>query len=314
LKTEFLKASLAFAAVVFAGAQTAGAAGFLSLDADVRYVNTDFKQDDFLLNTFGMVARQVVADQNGDRWVLYGQIEVMEDFSRADFHQLYAMLKGPMGVWNLYAGRVRLPYGLLPGYSTDHVPFASLDRYTLGIESDDGIMASGTVSRFSYALAVTQGAGIFSGFPGQGLLTGRIGLTAGESEELTLGVSAAAGKSEVAHAGMPAVRRLKLGGIDALLNLGQASVRSEVTAGKQGENLQVAGFAGTDFTALSWLEFNAALSAVREDGTFHHAWVFAGTTFYTPYLTLKGGYKYVYYGPIDHQVTLMAYKQFAFNF
>ncbi|MBN1129663.1 MAG: hypothetical protein JXA71_11785 [Chitinispirillaceae bacterium] len=298
----------------FAGVQIVPAAGFLSLDADARYVNTDFSTDDFALKTLGVVARQVIADETADRWVLYGQLEVVEDFARADFHQLYAQFKGPMGKWNLSAGRLRLPYGLLTGYSTDHVPFAALDHYTIGIESDNGLMASGSIDRVSYAVAVTQGAGIFKGFPEQGLLTGRVAVAFGEAEEITIGLSGAAGRSELLHGAMPVQKRIKLGAIDLLGNVGRTLFRSELTVGNQEENVQIAGFVGADFSALSWLELNSAVSAVREAGVFHHAWGFVGTTFTTPYIMLKGGYKYVYYGTIDHQVTLMVYKQFAFNF
>lgn len=314
MKTAYLKISQTLLVLFFAGVHTVSAAGFLSLDADARYVNTDFAKDEFFLQTLGVTARQVIADETADRWVLYGQLEVINGFSRADFHQLYAMLKGPMGVWNVSAGRIRLPYGLLTGYAADHTGFAALDHYTIGIESDNGVMASGVIDRFTYAITVTRGAGVFDGFPEKGLLTGRLGLAFGESDDLSIGVSGAAGRTETPHAGQPVLKRVKLGAIDLVGSLGSTLFRAEITAGKQRENLQYAGFAGVDFSALSWLELNAAVSAVREADVFHHAWGFIGTTFNTKYLLLKGGYKYVHYGPIDHQVTLLAYKQFSFNF
>lgn len=293
---------------------TVAAAGFLSLDADARYINTDFSEDLFTLKTFGVVARQVVSDGTADRWVLYGQLEVVDDFSKTDIHQMYAMFKGPMGRWNVTAGRLRLPYGLLPGYSTDHVPFAALDKYTIGSENDNGVALSGIAGAFDYAVAVTQGSGIFTGFPEQGLLTGRLGIPFGTAGEFAVGISGAAGRSKSGHVDQMMFKRIKLGALDFSGSLGRASFRGEFSTGLQEGDVQIAGFAGSDFSVTSWLEANTAISLVRQSNVFHHAWGFLGTTITTSYLMIKGGYKYVHYGPIDHQVTLMAYKQFAFNF
>lgn len=313
MKTVLLKISTFF--LVSAALLTnVTAAGFVSLDADARYTNTDFKEDLFALKTFGVVARQVVSDGTSDRWILYGQLEVVDDFSTTDIHQMYAMFKGPMGKWNVTAGRLRLPYGLLPGYSTDHVPFAALDHYTIGVESDNGVAVSGIAGVFDYAIAVTQGSGIFSGFPEQGLCTGRLGIPFGESGEYAIGISGAAGRSTASHLGETIFKRMKLGALDFSGSLGRTSFRSEFSTGLQDDDVQIAGFAGADFSVTSWLEANTAISLVRQAGEYHHAWGFLGTTLTTNYLMIKGGYKYVYHGPIDHQITLMAYKQFAFNF
>ncbi|MBN1127749.1 MAG: hypothetical protein JXA71_02110 [Chitinispirillaceae bacterium] len=314
MKTASLKTDLFIIILLSADARIAPAAGFLSIDADVRYVNTDFSRDEFVLKTLGVVARKVIADETADRWVLYGQIEFMENFNHTDIHQMYLMFKGPMGAWNLSAGRLRLPYGLLPGYATDHAGYSALDPYTLGRESDNGLMVSGTLGMFDYGLAATRGAGIFDGFPQQGLCSGRLAVTPGVSGDFSIGISGAAGRIEASHDGQMNIKRIRIGALDMIGNIGRTTLRTEFSTGKQGEAVQTAGFAVADFAALPWLELNAAVSAVREAGVFHHAWGFAGMTFNTTYILLKGGYKYAFYGPIDHQITLMAYKQFAFNY
>jgi hypothetical protein len=246
--------------------------------------------------------------------VLYGQVEFMDDVARTDIHQMYMMFKGPMGVWNLSAGRFLLPYGLLQGYSTDHAAFSALYPYTLGRESDNGLLASGTRGIFEYALAVTQGAGIFHGWGEQGLVTGRFAAAPGETGDFSVGLSGAAGMTDVSHTAQPIRRQVKIGAVDCAGSLGRTAFRAELSLGKQRADFQTAAFGGIDFTLHPQVELNAAGSVVREAKVFHHLWGFLGTTITSPFITLKGGYKYVYYGPIDHQVTLIAYKQFAFNF
>jgi hypothetical protein len=296
---------------IFSGAH---AGTFLSADADARIVTADFSETDLKLQTIGLTARHSMADRAADRVVLYGQVEFMDNLSAVDLHQLNAMYKGPMGKWNITAGRLRLPYGLLSGYSTDHVPFRAIDPYTLGKESDDGLLVSGTIGSYTYGLAVTHGAGLFDGNPEAGLATGRADLTLGESGELTIGISAAAGRSASSHAGMSEDNKLRLGGIDAVASIGRATLRGEVTAGTRNDELHMSAFANADFALRSWLELNSAASVVREAGTFHHRWGFAGVTVISRYLTLKGGYRHVYAGPISSEITLMAYSQYAFSF
>ncbi len=290
------------------------ATGYLSVDADVRYVNTDFKYDDFSLKTVGFVVRKVVSDEIADRWILYGQLEVMDDFSTFDIHQMYLMLKGPLGKWNLSAGRIRLPYGLLSVYSTDHVPHKALDPYTIGMENDNGIMASGTAGIIDYSVTATQGSGFFGGFPSRGLYTGRIAINPFVEDIFSAGISAAYGTTKENHTLQSGFRHIKLGALDLTGNVGSFLWRAEISAGTQDTVFQIAGFAGMDLAVLSWLELNNTVSAVRLADTFHHAWLFSGVSVNTRYILLKGGYKYVHYGTIDHQVSLMAYKQFTFNF
>jgi hypothetical protein len=306
--------SVLLCAVLFCGAQPAGATTFLSADADARLVMSDFSENAGQLKTIGLIGRHSFADRAADRVVLYGQVEFMDNLSDVDIHQLSVMYKGPMGRWNITAGRLRLPYGLLSGYSTDHVLFRALDPYTLGKESDDGLLVSGTIGSYTYGLAVTQGAGLLDGDPEAALVTGRADVTLGESGELIIGISAAAGKSESSHGGMTEINKISLGGIDLVANAGRLTLRAETTAGVRNDELHMSAFANADFALRSWLELNAAISAVREAGMFHHRWGFAGITVITRYITLKGGYKHAIEGPVSNEITISAYSQYAVAF
>ena len=58
-------------------------------------------------------------------------------------HELYFKYKGPMGLWNITAGRIGIPYGLLTYFSTSRLLFESSIEQILGFDADNGITVSG---------------------------------------------------------------------------------------------------------------------------------------------------------------------------
>ncbi len=314
MKTAGSRNKLVLIALMAAGlAFPVQASGFLSIDADGRYLLTDFSESRVLLQAMGLSLRKVIADKRGDRWILFTQIEAMDNFHHVDFHQWYAMYKGPLGKWNISAGKFRLPYGLLTGFDSERLLFDTLEEFTVGGDRDLGLMLSGTIGAFDYAVAVTKGSGLFDS-PKKGLLSGRFAVVPGTSDDLTIGFSAAYGESGDSH-GMPGHgRTVRSAALDLTAYTGRGVLRAEGSYGKYNHLHQATAFINYDYRLFPNLELNAAGAMVSLNNSINHLWGFMGVTVITRIVNFKGGYQYEHKGPIRHRVSLQIYKMLSVTF
>jgi hypothetical protein len=309
------------------------AAWNLSIDGDARYRLTEWEDHDVNIHIVGASARKTISDEKGDRLTLFGLVEAEDDFSEVMFHEVYGQYKGPMGLWNITAGRFGLPWGLLPGFSTSRLLYDMSHGAVLGMTVDNGVMLSGVTDVVDYGISVTQGYGP-RGMPDDlnlSLTTARIGYTPGDTEEFVLGFSGAVGTSRRVHGADPfrdmdmndmnrdhnmekdrALHRA-VAGLDATFYLGRWLGRAEVSAGRVDHRSMTAGFAALDYALLPRLDMTVAANLVWHGSDFTDEW-FAGFTGKPPWFTIRGGYRYAGNSPSRHEVMFQLYRLFSFNF
>lgn len=304
----------------------------ISIDGDARYWWTEWEDHDANIHLAGVSARKTFADSRGDRLIFFGLLEAEDNFSDVMLHEIYGQYKGPMGACNITVGRFALPWGLLPGFSASRLLYDMSHDAILGMDVDSGGMISGVTGNLNYAVSFTQGYGPHNtpDGDGHGIGMGRIGFTPGDTEEISLGLSAAWGRSVSAHgaggdvdmrvdiAGMAdmekdaAVRRA-VGGLDATLYLGRWLGRMELSAGRVDHRSMTAGFAAIDYALLPRLDVNVAVNHVWHGSKYEDAW-FVGITGKPPWFTIRGGYRYAGHSPSRHEVMLQLYRLFSFNY
>jgi hypothetical protein len=307
---------------------TTWAAWNLSVDGDARYRLTDWEDHDANVHLVGASLRKTLSDGKGDRLILFGLVEAEDNFSEVMLHEIYGTYKGPMGLWNVTVGRFGLPWGLLPGFSATRLLYDMSHGAVLGMNVDNGLMLSGVSGALDYAASVTQGYGP-RGTPEDlnlNLGTARIGFTPGDTEEFTIGVSGAVGKSRRAHAADPkgdmgmdmdtqmdrALHRA-VAGLDATWYLGRWLGRTEVSYGRVDHQAMTAGFAALDYALLPKLDVTLATNLIWRGSDFTDEW-FAGFTGKPPWFTIRGGYRYVGNSPSHHEVVFQLYRLFSYNF
>ncbi len=338
-RLRFLSAvASALVLILLAGAVSQSAASWnLSLDADVRGRVASGTDPDATLNLFGAALRKTFADSKGDRLVLFALFESEKGFGESrdeSLHEVYAQYKGPMGLWNITVGRFGLPWGLLPAFSARRLLYDTAHDRVLGMDVDSGIMVSGVRGSVDYGLSLTRGYGPHNTVDAgsHGIATGRIGITPGETEEFSFGLSGAWGRSINAHGGdhgaampqpvMPgqpvktrdddrALQRA-LVGLDSTLYLGRWLIRSEVSGGQVDKRAIRALFVGADYALRSNLDLNLAVNLSRHDSKNMNEW-FAGLTCRLPWFILRGGYRYVGYGDARNQITIQLYRLFSYT-
>lgn len=303
--------ALVAAALLLAPAGARGA-GNLSLEADGRLRLAEAGERDAQLRLLGLSLRRTFADRRGDRLDLFALARAEHDLSETNLHELYARYKGPLGSWNLTAGRFRLPFGLMQGFDPATLLYDTPHMELLGMDSDIGLMLSGLAGPLDYAVSVTQGYGHRTpGFPGHGIAMVRLGIMPGETEEISIGISGAYGRTESGHGGDGTVER-GIAGADATLYLGRWLCRLEADAGTVGGRRIVAGFAGLDYALLPALDLTLSADIVRLGSATTDAW-FAGVGFRPGWLTIRGGYRYV--GSNDsHEFMVQGYYLFSRGF
>ncbi|MBM3957763.1 MAG: hypothetical protein FJ313_06885, partial [Gemmatimonadetes bacterium] len=255
---------LSAALLACAAASPAAASLFVALEGDARGGYSQRGGADAEVNSVGGSARKVFADRRGDRVILFAQAEWVEDFSEALLHQAYAEWKGPMGRWNIAAGRVLLPWGLRTAWSPARMPYGSPYDWTRTLESDNGALLRGTLGVWDYGLALTQGYGMedIEEFPGPGNLTGRLGMTPGVEGNFTLGLSFAAGTAHASEHGhgmgdAMAEERTALA-LDCTWNAGRGTYRFEGGARRAEETWHGTLFGAVDYALLPRLTAQAA--------------------------------------------------------
>ena len=283
--------------------------GNVSAEIDGRLRFEEAGKTDAELHLLGLSLRHTFADSKGDRLTLFSLVRVEDDLSEVMLHELYARYKGPLGSWDLTAGRFRLPYGLMYSFDAATLLYDTPHHVLLGMDSDNGVMLSGIRGPVDYAVSLTQGYGHHTpGFPGHGIAMIRLGIMPGETEEISVGISGAYGKSSTMH-DVDSVLERALAGADATLYLGQWLSRLEIDIGKVGGAAVLAGFAGFDYALMPRIDINLSASIVRDDSLTASTW-FVGMTWRTRWLTVRGGYSYD--DPEDsHRFAIQAYYLFS---
>jgi len=296
----------------------------MSFDVDARYRWLEKEGHEAVFHRVGGSVRKTFSDNRGDRFIFFGLLEAEDNFSEVMLHEIYGQYKGPLGAWNVAVGRFGLPWGLLPGFSASRLLYNMPHDKLLGMDVDNGVKVSGVIGAFDYGISITQGYGPHH-TPhdmGYGLGVARIGFTPGETEEFSLGVSAACGRSVMAHDKDDsedmdydmdmAVRRV-LGGVDATLYLGRWLGRIELSTGRVDHRSMTAGFAALDYALLPRLDLNLAVNAVWHGSEYEDEW-FVGFTGKPPWFTIRGGYRYAGHSASRHEVTLQLYRLFSLPF
>lgn len=286
----------------------------ITADADVRshwVYPRDFSGE---IHAAGLSVRKSIADNSGDRYIISALFEAEKNFSELMFHELYFRYKGPMGLWNITVGRIGIPYGLLTSFSTTRHLFEKPIEESLGFDADNGIMFSGVAGIFDYGVSLTQGYGIHRvpSFPGEGFGAGRVGITLGEAEEYSIGISIGAGRTETSHMEHSSITRIT-GGMDATLNLAQSVIRTEVNAGIVDKHKFVNGYNLIDYTLHQRLDLSTGLKLLYSHNDISGA-LFAGFSFKPPWFNFKGGYIYDFKGKQKHHISLQLYRVFSFTF
>jgi hypothetical protein len=284
-----------------------------SADADLRSNWSSADKLSAEVHAAGLSIRKSFADNSGDRYIISGLFEAENNFSEFMIHELYFRYKGPMGLWNITAGRIGIPYGLLTSFSTTRHIFEKPIEEIIGFDADNGIMFSGVAGIFDYGFSLTQGYGAhrMPEFPGEGFGAGRVGVTLGEAEEYSIGVSVSGGRTSADHMDHSAITRIT-GGLDATLNIGQSIIRTEVNAGIIDKHRVVSGYGLLDYTLHRRLDLSAGIRVIYSHNVTDGA-LFAGLSFNPPWFNLRGGYIYEHSDKQKHSISLQLYRLFSFT-
>jgi len=299
----------------------------LSADADARARVASGTSPDATLEIFGASVRKTLADDRGDRLILFALFESEKGFetsSEQSLHEIYAQLKGPLGAWNITVGRFGLPWGLLPGFSARRLLYNTSHMRVLGMEVDSGIKVSGVSGPWDYGVSLTRGYGPHNTVDAgsHGIATGRIGITPGDTEEFSLGLSGVWGRSINVHSYQYGAKDHKdsdrallraVAGFDVTWYAGRWLVRSEVSAGEVDKQTMTAFFASADYALTANLDVNLAVNISRQGSDDRNEW-FAGLTRRLPWFILRGGYRYVGNSEARNQLTVQLYRLFSFTF
>lgn len=294
----------------------------LLLEGDLRGEYSDRDALEGSVDSVGGSLRKVLADGRGDRLILYLQAEAVDDASDVLLHQAYAEWKGPMGRWNLVLGRVPMPWGLLTAWSPDRLPFLSPYDTTGTFTSDNGLLLRGSAGMYDYGLALTQGYGMGSiqDYPGPGNLTGRLGITPALAEDLSVGISFAAGTiypSEDGHGhgmGDPVMEEERIAlALDCTWYHGQGAYRVE-GGGRYVEDRWLGTLFGmVDYALLPKFSLQLAGQIYTHMESHEFGQIYAGASTPVGAFTLRMGYEYEHAQEETHKVVVQLYRLFSFT-
>ncbi|NLE00963.1 MAG: hypothetical protein GX640_13940 [Fibrobacter sp.] len=290
------------------------AAWNLSVDGDGRVSWNSSKSLDTELHSLGFSLRKTIADKTGDRFLLSGLFEANHNFKDLMIHELYFKYKGPMGLWNITAGRIGIPYGLLTYFSTSRLLFESSIEQILGFDADNGITVSGVKGMFDYGISLTQGYGAhrMPSFPGEGFGAARIGIVFGDAEEYMAGLSIAGGYTQKDHMADTSIKRF-VGGIDATISISRLLIRIEIDGGLVNEHLLFSLFSIIDYALHNRLDLNGGFKFIRQNN--HNSTIlFSGLTVKPKWVTIRGGYTYEKSQYSEHTIAVQLYRLFSFSF
>lgn len=299
------------APVLFLAGVSAAVSLTATLEADLRATARDPGNHEAGIHLLAGSLKSVFADAEGDRLILFANLEAMDNLSEVMLHEVYGRYKGPLGKWNLTLGRYAPPFGLLATYVSTRFLFRTPETATLGMDADNGLMLSGVLPSFDYALSLSQGIdghGVFD-FPGPGHITGRIAFPLGEGEDYSLGLSGAFGSAPGGH--HPGdFSEHGLGAVDFTGYLGAAILRVEGTAGLSDHEKLISLWSGFDYALFPKLEVNLGAGYISH-GTIDQGSGFAGVTLRPRWFVLRGGYRILNDGGPIHEATLQLYRQFV---
>jgi hypothetical protein len=293
------------------------------MEGDARGEYSERGGGDAELDSIGGSLRKVFADRRGDRLILYAQGEWADNGSEGMLHQAYGEWKGPMGRWNLAAGRVPLPWGLLTSWSPDRMPYSDPYDWTRTLSSDNGLLWRGTVGLWDYGLAVTQGYGMedIEEFPGPGNLTGRLGITPGVEGNFSMGLSFATGTAYPSGHGDGMGHMMDedeewekrtATALDMTWNVGRGTYRFEGGARRTKDQWHGTLFGAADYALLPTLTLQLAGQIYEHAPSHAYGRIYGGVAVPTKSFTIRGGYEYENADTDDHRVVVQLYRLFSF--
>ncbi len=288
---------------------------YTNLETDIRYYIYENKRDNYFLDNIRFSVRKNIADKKADRFTLFLLIHENDMFSNIKVKDSFIKYKGPMGRWNITFGRFGIPYGLKYYYSTDALPFSTVEDYTVGMDNDNGIMVSGVTRFIDYALSVTHGynSGNLYGYPLNGLITGRIGTQFGIASEFTIGLSSLISYSSDKCYYKERISKY-LAGIDCIAYISRAILRAEVSGGFENERKIAIGFLGMDYSIHPKFEINFTGSLIYNmHNKKYNDKEYFGVSYQGKHFTIRGGCQYEYYKEKQINIIFQLYKLFSFN-
>ncbi|MFP4520573.1 MAG: hypothetical protein ACLFQK_00360 [Fibrobacterota bacterium] len=289
------------------------ASSVLLAEADGRY-RFSADEHEVFLNGAGVLMRSTFADSRGDRLTVFALGEVMKNAEDAMLHEGYLKYKGPLGAWNITAGRFTLQHGLLWNFTAKRLLFEDTGHMLLGFDADNGLMVSGITEELDYSLSVTQGLGPHGGleFPGPGLFSGRVGFPLGMTGQNMLGLSLVFGRTDGGYRSFSTdLKRLAL--VDGLFDFDRFILRFEVTGGRVEDDLFSIIFSNLDMALFPRLDLNIAGTGVEKGGSGKES-LFAGLTFKPKFLTIRGGYTHVFDENEADRFSIQLYRLFSTRF
>lgn len=266
---------------------------------DGRVTNQDAEnpgevKDDFrpLLEGAFFNLRKVWSDAFGDRWIGVAQTDFDDNLQRIRPYQVYLQYKGPLGKWNVRAGHYLLPFGLLTNYDTERLILQGIERSSLAIRKDTGVMVFGRVGAWDYAASLSDGLSDvrFADSRANPLLTARVAYVRGNSH---FGISTLIGgvlRDPAFGEGGGRVHERRFA-LDATHSFGPLTLRAEGVGGTDPGHAVGGGVALADYALTPRLEINTRYASWSTlEG--HHS-VGAGLTYQLrPGLYLRGGDQY----------------------
>lgn len=291
-----------------------GASWNLSMDLDARLTDRDREDARGEINILGLSLRKTISDDDGDRLILFALFEARDDFTERMLHEVYARYKGPMGKWNVTFGRFGLPFGLLPGFTTSRLQYESLTPVLIDMDVDSGAMVSGVLGDFDYGIAVTQGYGghLTPEFEGPEVVSGRLGVTVGDSGDFQLGVSALSGKVYSAHMEDHRIEH-RIVSLDMTVGSGRWNSRMEIQTGEIDDRSISGAFAMIDYAILPNWDLTVA-GRFTHHNQMNEGYGHVGLAYRAPWFTVRGGYTYDHSEIDDSIVSIQIYRMLAIPF
>jgi len=284
-------------------------AGFFSYDFDLRYGYSETTGSGLNLEAAGLTARKIFPDKNGDRVVLFGFLDIMDNFSEIMLDQAYVLYKGPLGKWNITLGRYRLPFGLMKDYETKRILIKTAELDTVGMDSDNGIMVNGYRGNFDYSVAASQGVGTgrWDDRGDGALFTARLGLGQ-DSGEQALGLSGIIGSVFTQSA-----LYKKLISVDFTKYAGLAIWRLEAVLGNEEDRPLVSMFLGSNYALSSKAELNFAYRHFYNGLADRVNSLCSGITLSSWGFQFRAALKYFFTGGDGNEISLQVYRKFNIN-
>jgi len=307
--------------ILVIGVVRGGAATFITADLDLRYWYRGYTDHRAGVEALGLGVRQVFADAAGDRFTLFAFAQARHDFSEEMVEQLYALYKGPLGAWVVTVGRFTVPFGLLPNYQTERLLLKTLEDATLGMLTDSGVMLSGVVHDFDYAVSLSQGVGVsgWRAVHGSGLVSGRFGWQGTDDQALRLGVSAAYGVTvpDTMHGGGHGVvhgaHDRRLIAVDAIKYSGTRVFRAEIAGGTVDAEPFFGAFWGVDVGVAPAVDLSVGHRYVYHGAERAFA-VIGGFSFNNVFgFQVRAAQEYIFIGEGTHELTVQVYRAVAFG-